>query len=394
MSVDDDFETLLRQQFRIQEPQVGAAGDLTTRVVADGMREIRKRRTRFAICTCVGAVALVAGVSMTGLRSAPNAGNGPDVVPATSNGGSEGPAEKQALAEWADGLPRGAAPEVAYVAGTTVYVPGGAVTELDVADAAIIGQTVAGLIVFVEETDARGVLTGTRFVLVRDDGTTVNMQTSTRIAGAAREALVSPDGLYFTNGDQVIDKSTGASVGEMPEEAEVLVSWTSEGIIYAARGQEYYLWRLGEAPILLDGLPGVYDFGTDVGMRESGNGCREVVRIEGTGEVTPAGAGCVPDLLSVSPGGTTGLTTDLQVIDIATSEASPLSDTPLADVYSYVDVHWLNDEEFLVSVPAESDVSVVPPGSSRLVRCRISARSCESATGSLSVGDNGSVLLP
>lgn len=340
---------------------------------------------RYVVSASVGAVVLVAGVGLTDLRS-----SGPDTakepgVPATSETGRT--AEKQPLAEWAAGLPRGAAPEVAYLAGTTVHLPRGAVTELDVADAAIVGQTVAGLIVFVEENDPKGVLAGTRFVLVQDDGTSADMQTSTSVEGAAYEALVSPDGRYFTNGDQVIDKSTGASVGEMPEAVEVLVSWTSEGIIYSARGQEYFLWRPGESPIALERFPGVFEVGTDVGLRGGQNGCLEVVRIRATGGVTALGAGCVPNLLSVSPDGTTGVTTDLRVVDVATGETSPLSETPLESLPRYSEIHWLSDNDFLLSVPAGS-------GSSRLVRCRSEELRCESATDVLDVGDNGSVSLP
>lgn len=385
MSVDEDFEKVLRQQFRIQEPRVAPAAGLSHRVVAEGRRESRRRRTRYAVSAGVGAVMLVAGVTAIGLRSpGPTTGHEP-VVPATS--GPARTAEQQALAEWAAALPRGAAPEVAYVAGTTVHLPGGAVTELDVADAAIIGQTVAGLIVFVEENNAQGVLSSTRFVLVQDDGAATDMQTSTAVEGAAYEAVVSPDGRYFTNGDQVIDKSTGAPVGEMPEAAEVLISWTSQGIIYSARGQQdYYLWRPGEQPIALDGFPGVFDAGTDIGVRRSGR-CAEAVRIASTGEITPVGAGCVPDLFSVSPDGTTGITTDLRVVDLATAETAPLSDTPLASLYGDAEIRWLNNDDFLLSVPAGE-------GSSRLVRCRTAALRCESATDPLEVGVNESVRLP
>ncbi|HXH80133.1 hypothetical protein [Nocardioides sp.] len=385
MSVDEDFETVLRQQFRLHEPRVSPAAGLTHRIMAEGRRERRKRRARYAVSAGVGAVALGAAVSMSGLRpSEPDTAKEP-AVPATS--GTARPAEKQALAEWAAGLPRGAAPEVAYLAGTTVHLPGGAVRDLDVADAAIVGQTVAGLIIFVEENDPQGVLAGTRFVLVQDDGTTTDMQASTAVEGAAYEAVVSPDGRYFTNGDQVIDKSTGATVGEMPEAAEVLVSWTSEGIIYSARGQEYFLWRLGEAPIALDGFPGVFDVGSDVGLRGAQNGCAEAVRIAGSGEVTTLSAGCVPDLLSVSPDGTTGVTTDLRVIDLATADASSLSDTPLHSVRRDSEIHWLDDDDLLLSVPAGN-------GSSRLVRCSTAALRCESATGPVQVGVNESVRLP
>ena len=385
MNVDEDFETVLRREFHLQEPRLEPAAGLSRRIVAEGRRESRRRRTRYAVSVGVGAVALVAAVSVNGLwPPAPDTAKEPG-VPATS--GTARPAQKQALAEWAAALPRGASPGVAYLAGTTVHLPGGAVTELDVADAAIIGQTVAGLIVFVEENDAQGVLASTRFVLVQDDGTTADMRTSTAVEGAAYEALISPDGRYFTNGDQVIDKSSGAPVGEMPEAAEVLLSWTSKGIIYSARGQEdYYLWRPGDEPIALDGFPGFFDVGTDIGVRRSGK-CAEAVRIASTGEITPVGAGCVPGLFSVSPDGTTGITTDLRVVDLATAETAPLSDAPLESGSQFAEVRWVDNDKVILSVPAGD-------ASSRLVRCLTAELRCESVTDPLKVGVHESVQLP
>lgn len=397
MSVDEDFETLLREQFRAHEPLVTPPADLATRVVVEGDLAVKRRRARFGLCAAAGAVAVVVGVSVAAtLSSSPGGDPAPGVStsPSGDSSGSDRPTTSS-LTAWGDGLPRGRAPEIAYLAETTIYLPGAAVTPLETADAEIIGQTVAGLIVFVEDNNAAGVLTGSRFVRVHDDGTTFAMQTPTSVAGAAREALVSPDGRYFTNGHQVVDKSTGAVVAEVPDEAQIMVSWTSVGVLYTARGQQFYLWRPGQEPTAVRGFPGDYTAGTDVGLRRGGDGCTEVVRIDRAGEVSRVGAECLPDLLSVSPDGSRAVTTDLRAVEVETGETTSLSETPLDHLHGFLDVHWLGDDEFLVSVPASFDTGVTVPGDyARLVRCTITAHSCESATDAVHIGDNEGVRLP
>ncbi len=362
MSVDEDFESVLRDQFRAHEPRVTPPVDLATRVVVEGDRAVKRRRTRLGLCGAAGAAAVVVGVSVAAtLTSSPGGDPAPgeSTSPSADSSGSEG---TSSLTAWGDGLPRGRAPEVAYLAGTTVYLPSGAVTQLEAEDAEIVGQTVAGLIVFVEDHNADGVLTGSRFVRVHDDGTTFAMQTPTLVAGGAREALVAPEGRYFTNGHQVVDKSTGAVVAEVPDEAQVMEAWTSAGVLYTARSQQYYLWRPGEEPIAVRGNPGAYVHGTDVGLREGRSGCTEVVRIDTAGVVRQLGSDCVPDLLSISPDGSEAVTTDLRVVDVETGETTNLSETPLDHLYGFLDVDWLDNDEFLVSVPASSDLGVLRAG--------------------------------
>ena len=64
MNVDEDFETVLRREFHLQEPRVEPTSDLTRRIATEGRRQIAKLRTRYAVLVGVGAVALSAAVSV------------------------------------------------------------------------------------------------------------------------------------------------------------------------------------------------------------------------------------------------------------------------------------------------------------------------------------------
>src|SRR5688572_5269928 len=119
LSVDEDFESLLRDQFRAHEPLVTPPIDLATRMVEEGDRAVKRRRARFGLCAAAGAVAVVVGMSVAAtLTSSPGGDPAPgeSTSPSADSSGNEG---TSSLTAWADGLPRGRAPEVAYLAGTT-----------------------------------------------------------------------------------------------------------------------------------------------------------------------------------------------------------------------------------------------------------------------------------
>jgi hypothetical protein len=384
MSVDEDFEELLRHRLHAEEPVVSTAPDLPERLIVTGSAQLRRRRRRAAGLTALVTVAAIAGTSVVTSRLLDSA-NPP---PTSDNRPSQDRTPAQVSpGEWAERLPRGAGPDVAFLAGTVLHLRNGKVVDLE-ADADLIGETVAGVIVLVEDTNERGVLVGSRYVLVEDDGDVVEIPVSTLTAGNAQEALVSPDGRYFTNGGPVIDESTGAIVDEMPAAADVLVSWTPAGIIYWTREDQYYLWRIGAQPTALDAWQGG-DFSnqTDVGLVRRGV-CPRVVRLDRSGSVTEVGQSCLPKMFTVAPDGTRGISLDLEVVDTATGATTAMSERPLRQVLRYTHAYWEDADTVLVPIPGTEDETGI------LVRCHVARPTCERATDPLPADLAGMVDLP
>ena len=108
---------------------------------------------------------------------------------------------------------------------------GGAEPPAQVTGAGIIGLSVAGLVLLVEDEVAQPYSFSSRYVLVSEDGEQRDLPVS---ALGAQEAVVSPDGRYFTGGGDIIDLSDLSVSGRVPERATILYSWTAHGILYSA----------------------------------------------------------------------------------------------------------------------------------------------------------------
>lgn len=395
MSPIDTFETLLRDRLRAEEPIVRPDPYLASSVIDTGSETLRRRHVRRTASTGALVAVLVAGAGVAALWSKNADSAAPSGPPSTGLPTTREP--RIPVAAWAEQLPLGAGPTVPYIVGTTLFRPDGESIDLTVAagsgdglrvaDAAIVGQTVAGLVLLVEDVGP-GVALASRYVLVETDGDVVDMPVSTRTAGAAQEAVVSPDGRYFTNGGPVIDKQSGEVVAEMPEAAEYLHAWTPAGVLYSDHDSRFHLWDLGEAPVpVRSGNPGYFENGTDVGFRTH-DGCTQVVRLVADGDVDPINEICLPPLMTLSPTGSYGLTQDLRVVDTLTGVASRIEDQPLGEMYAHADKFWEDDHTVLMSVEGMSD------GSGMLVRCDVRERSCERATDVLPAGANAWIRLP
>jgi hypothetical protein len=386
VTVDEDFDELLRHRLHAQEPAVSTSSDLAPRLIATGSANLRRRRRKAVGLSALVTAAVVAGSSLLASRLAnpegpPAAGR----TPGQNQPSGEG-AEAISAGAWADQLPRGAEPDVAFLAGTILHLANGAAVDLE-GDAGLIGQTVAGVVVLVEGTDERGHFVS-RYVLVEDDGDVVDMPVSSLRGGSAQDELVSPDGRYFTSGGPVIDKATGDIVDEMPKEAIVLEYWTPSGITYLARGGAYYLWQLGGTPQRLDGFPGGYPNGTDIGLRRQQGGCTDVVRIDPTGRVTGVGQECLPQLFAVSPDGARGLTTTLEVVDTATGTTTRIAEQPISGIDRIGGTYWEDEDTVLIPIPGtRTDTGL-------LVRCDLQNFTCERATDSFPVDPGEPVQLP
>ena len=272
MATDTDVERVLRDELH-----AGAVSErLPERVLTDslalGRRAVRRRRRQAVTGTAAG-LALVVGLVAATAR---DGGSGPEPAPAITTPTTT-PTEPATVAPgaWANSLPLGAPPEVPYLAGTAVIQPDGTRVETGGTGVGVIGLSVAGLVLLVEdEVDEQGqpYSWSSRYVLVTNDGELRDLPVSTLVADGAQEAVVSPDGTRFTGGAEVLDVRDLSVVGQVPEAADILIAWTSSGILYGA-GRRSYFWSPGGQPREVTAYPGVFPNGTNVGI----DGCLVVL---------------------------------------------------------------------------------------------------------------------
>jgi hypothetical protein len=318
------------------------------------------------------ALAVVAGIGSAALdRGGDGARAAPPGSTSTANPGN-GPETSVAPIAWARGLRLGAAPEVPFLAGTTVVQPDGVRVPIPGTGVGVIGLTVAGLVLLVEsEVDQpdQPYSMSSRYVLVTSSGEVQDLPVSTLVADGAQEAVISPDGLRLTGGGDVLDVRDLSVVGEVPEQADILYAWTSTGILFGADHRSY-LWTEDGETRQLAGFPGIFPNGTDVGMRaQDGNdACGDVLHMSGSGAVTALSSGCIPRLWAVSPSGRWALTYDLRLVDVRTGRSRFLAGGPAGPPLDAGDkVRW------------DGERSLLFPVGTQLVRCHTATATCERA---------------
>ncbi|MCW2792620.1 MAG: hypothetical protein JWO76_1718 [Nocardioides sp.] len=398
MTDDDLMEAGLRSALRTNETALEPRLDLAGVAVELGRRRIRRRR-RWAAAGGAAAVVVVVAAGVVGPRL---------VISSDPTGGSpmtdsEHPDPTSAVpvlpGVWAQSLPVGEAPDVPYLSGTTLHLPGTTV-ELDATGAGLVGDTVAGAVLLLEHETRRPYSFTSEYVVVSDSGAVTPLGTGH--VAHVQEELVSPDGTMFASDAGVVSMESGSVVAALPAGATALDAWTSAGILYLGPRGHYYLWspERGRGPAPVEGFPGSYAEGSDVGLRRDG-GCTEVVRLGDDAGVEVLHRLCdMPDALTVSPTGDWVLTMDLQIVDARTGEVRPLGDAPL-EVHVSNDAYWEAEDELLVSVPLAAPAVIDEHGvrtrreSALLVRCGVVTGSCERVTDALDVpGPQPTVQLP
>lgn len=256
--------------------------------------------TAFAAAAVVVA-AVVAGVpERLGDRELPPAGSPSETTQAPSD-----PTDSPAVllpGVWASTLPAGAPPEVAYATQTALHLPSGQVVDLGGTGAVIIGETVGGTVLLVvqNERDNGG---GFRswYDVVSPDGV-VTYLGSGRITGPrVQEAVVSPDGQWFSDG-RIVNMTTGQLTDTLPAEADMLHAWTPAGIVYSA-GDAAFLWSpKRRTRVELDRWPGTYPNGTDIGLGRR-DGCASIERLATEGGQDEVSRHCGTNPITVSPNG-------------------------------------------------------------------------------------------
>jgi hypothetical protein len=372
----DVLEERLRQALRDGETSVMASADLAVVTAARGRGVLRRRRL-IAAASLAGAVAVVLAVGAVLLPQRSPSGEPP------ATGSDDAPGSVQGD-RWVMSLPTGASPRTAYVAGTTVYLPGHVVRLRQYVDVTPIGEAVAGTVVLGRQTEV-----SSEYLLIGSDGHSRAIAAGT--ANGATGAAVSPDGRYLAHGRDIMNVSTLSEVAHLPHDAVEVTGWTSAGVAYLDKDQREWLWEPGGQPWRLDHLvwfPGP----TSVGVRLSGE-CPRVVLVHSRDDLTESANRCAAaDILTVSPDGRWLLTKDLQVIDARDGSTRWLAHGPLAGPTATSEgTVWEDDTHLLASVPVAGTSSY--PGVEALVRCEVSTGVCERATGQIETPGSHSVEL-
>jgi hypothetical protein len=362
VATDADVERRVRGALLDHAHPGGLPDRLLVESLELGRASVRRRR-RQAAAIAAATIALVVALTVAAVRQ-DDTGRPEPASPAPSTS-AEPPTTTAGI--WAPSLPRGARAEVPYLVGTTVVQPDGSRVEVPGTEASLVGLSVAGAVLLVGTEVQQPYSFSTRYVLVRPSGEVQDLPVSTLVADGAQGAVVSPDGREFTGGGAILDLTDLSIVGEVPEEADLLVAWTPVGIVYFVHGGQYVLWPVDGAPIPLAADPGVFGHGSDVAM----DACSNVVRLAADGTTSPVSPHCLGSLWAVSPSGRWAITPDLELVDVSTGAARSLADRSIVAVHRYDRVWWNGDD------------SVLFPAGDWLVRCEIETAACEQVAGPL-----------
>jgi hypothetical protein len=371
MNHDELHDLLTRATDAIESPRLGSGA-----LRAAGARRTGRRRS---IVVSVGAALAVAAVvaAVTGPLASQRE-NGNPAAPSTDTAPTAG-----GLARWVAGLPEGDPPEVPYLKGMTLHLPDGSAVEIPGEDAAIVGITVKGPVVLVEDTRS-GQFTSRYLVVHTTTGRHDEIPRSI-LGGYVQDEVTSPDGRLFIAGSNVIDLQNSNVVAVLPAHAAVLLSWTDAGVQYADKAGRQWLWEPRSEPWQLKEptwFPSQLD-PTEVGNKNdavglaTSEGCTEVVHVyRGSQHDERWGRRCQgPAAVTMSPEGSWLLTRDLGVVDAVNMTTLPLATPTPGELPPDTGAYWTSDSVVLLALPWG------------VVRCDVITRDCERAT-------DGLVALP
>jgi len=390
MTLNDEFEARLRADLLANELDVTPGSNLAPSAIAAGRRSLNRRR----LAAGAGGVLAVTTLVLVGV--ALRDGSPDSRTPVPPGASHKPPTSSEATGspmDWASSLPLGEAPEVPYLVGVDLHLPSGQVIDLDGSGAGIVGASNVGTVLLVETEDSNGTPFSSRYVVVSDDGVVTELPISTRTP--VQEAAISPDEELMAAHTSVTKLQDLSAVAAMPEDAELLVAWTNSGIVYHAHRDGYFLWQPGgqEPPIKLDGHPGVFLNGTDIGLRGR-HGCSQVVQLQPDGTINPRYEICEGQRLhTVSPAGNWAITLDLELVDVRTGTVAPLDHANVGRIHVGADTRWLSENEVLLTITSPEGEG--PVSRAVLVRCRLTDNVCERATDALDVPlTQGNIGLP
>jgi hypothetical protein len=357
VATDTDLERRLRGALH---DQAGTDG-LPERMLLDSLSVGRTalRRRRLGAAAVAACVAVAAGIALAAVQRGED-----DLQPAPpAPSPTVQPVSPASL--WAGSLPRGrAAADVPYLADTWLVQPDGSRIPIAGEKVELVGMSVAGPVLLVgTEADGSSSISW-RYENITSDGAAHHLPVTVDTCCASEHALLSPDGVLFTRGDEIVDLTDAAPGGRLPEDVKIPVAWTPVGVVYLADDGHYRLWNQTGSTITLASNPGVFAPGSDVAV----DLCGTIHRLGADGSLTELSSDCVPGAWSVSPDGRWVLTDALELVDVASGESRALADRDVINTDATQHVRWDDD-------------AVLFPAGGYLVRCGTGGGSCERVAG-------------
>ncbi|MFT4288702.1 hypothetical protein [Nocardioides sp.] len=273
---------------------------------------------------------------------------------------------------WASRLPAGPPPEIPFLVGTSLHLPDGSALDLDLDQAGLVGTVTGGTLILAQTSSDP---LRTEYQIISPDGQarTLPAESSDHYV---QEALVSPDGTLFADGPDVIDLATGQVIASLPADANILIHWTSVGIVYGT-DQRAALWNpLTGAATDLGPYPGKFGLGSDSFVRWR-KGCSIVSTVTADG-LSEKGRLCGTRLLTASNDGNTWVSQQMDVLDTQGTQhetRGTLSGFPPdAKIHPIEETDWVSPEEFLMSMSNQNGTQSV------VIRCNVDTLTCTRAT--------------
>lgn len=280
--------------------------------------------------------------------------------------------------EWANSLKALDAPQLITAVDSRVRINGRDIaTEAD--DVGLVGGIPGGAVVLLERR-IEGRL-GTRYAIVTTQG---QVRELPQLAGATQNAVISPDFSSVAYSSHIVSLVDGSVVTDMPQEANILLGWNSEGIVYTHGDGKVSIWSPGSDPVEVDGRVGDGDPKSRFSVVAEGT-CSTIQHVT-NGRTAEVYRNCDPthDLITVSPDGRYGITAELVSVDSATGETFPLagefSDFPIAQR----PIAWSNNSTFSFVVSQDLE----PYAPAVLVTCHLATRECTKLDAELTLGSD------
>lgn len=301
--------------------------------------------------------------------------------------------------EWAQGLPSGASPTLAYILDGTLH-QGNITVPVPGDQAELIGATASGWLVFQETDNRQGLPAQTGYGVLTRTGEFQKLPPDP-YQGSVQVQALSPDGTTFATGGALIDLRTFQVVGRTPTDAYFAATWTTRGLLYFDSDNKTWLWNQGTAAVRVD-ASSFTDVARDapIAVTDRQSGCGRVTQIRGDGTLKDLYIGCdATTPMTVSPDGRFALTKSLDVVDLNSGEAVGALGIP-AEVAKKSDWFgwWESDHSILFSLegqPGSRNILGDATGSrpAVIVRCEVASESCQRAGPELSLDPSTALEL-
>jgi hypothetical protein len=369
----NDSETSLKSM--LDEKAQGAL--LSHDFVQSTHKRARRARSRRRVALGVSLFALVAAPSAVIWQSDLLGGGdpkstvvaGPTDSPSTSTTAS---VPATGVSTWLSGLEQEGPVSVAYVSKGNLHI-GKVDVRIPGNDVGLIGPVHGGWLVLVEVESSAGMKSEYR--VINEAG---ESRVLPQVEYQAQEQAISPDGTLVAYGSVVVEVATGRVVESLPSNADYLVAWTDQGVVFRDAAGDSWLWRSPGAAVRLDApIAQVFPW-SKYAVTIPRNGCNSLVSIGSDGSERAAYTGCGDQMVSSpSPGGDYILSRGGRVLSSSTKgDLLPALPT---DVVVPRLAAWEDATHVIFPLATATDPSQGSSADSAqivIVRCDVSAGTC------------------